>query len=376
VSSGGDHKRSNPPSSRADLTLQEAPDPHRDLSGALHDVSNALTVMLGWVQEARDPEATRESVAYALDIIEQRARIARDLARRAIGGSAKFLDQDAQLDVTLGDAIEALSVMAQKIGVKVAQRGDARGIRIPAAGDVSQILTNLVMNAFAHAPPESTVTVVVDVWERSIAIDVADEGAGVPAARRKSIFEGDSTREGGAGVGLRYARALARAAGGDLDLVIDSFASLDDAVKSGARFRLTWPRVDTLPKPPVSVARMRVLEGTRILVIEDDRDVTDLLEASLGARGATVTIARSPAELTAALGSEHDAALIDLSPISADPRAAFDALRKASPNARLVVMTGSAEGLPQEVDPEGVRLVRKPFEVSEIVAALIEPRKA
>jgi hypothetical protein len=43
---------------------------------------------------------------------------------------------------------------------------------------------------------------------------------------------------------------------------------------------------------------------------------------------------------------------------------------------RLVVMTGSAEGLPSEVSTEGVRLVRKPFEVSEIVAALLEPRSA
>jgi CheY-like chemotaxis protein len=349
--------------------IREGVDPHRDLAGALHDVSNALTVMLGWVTEARAPEATREAVAFALGVIEQRARIARDLARRAIGAGVKLIDQDGQLDATLADAVEALTVMAQKIGVKVKREGDARAARIPSAGDVSQIVTNLVMNALAHAPPDSSVTVSVHVAEWTIAVEVADEGAGVIPARRDSIFEGDSAREGGAGVGLRYARALARAAGGELELVPDT-----DPKSSGARFRLTWPRVDTLPKPPISVARMRVLEGTRVLVVEDDRDVTDLLEASLSARGAHVTIARSRAELTEALALPHDAALIDLSPIARDTKGAFDALRKAVPNARLVVMTGSADGLPDEVG-EGVRLVRKPFEVSEIVAALVETRK-
>jgi CheY-like chemotaxis protein len=119
---------------------------------------------------------------------------------------------------------------------------------------------------------------------------------------------------------------------------------------------------------------MRVLEGTRVLVVEDDRDVTDLLEASLGARGATVTIARSREELTVCLAAPHDAALIDLSPIATDLEAAFAQLRAATPAPKLVVMTGNAEGLPETIDTTGVRLVRKPFEVSEIVAAILDPR--
>ena len=365
--SGGDPKRpSEAPTGLTPPIGVMVADPHRDLAGALHDVSNALTVMLGWVQESRTDHASREQVAYALGIIEQRARIARDLARRAIGGGAKFLDQDGQLDGTIRDAIDALAVMAQRVGVRVNLVGVSPGVKIPAAGDISQIVTNLVMNALAYAPADTEVTVSgAATTERLAVIDVTDQGAGVAPARRDSIFEGDTKREGGAGVGLRHARALARAIGGDVELIADP---------AGARFRVTWPRLDGLPKPPQSVARIRVLEGTRVLVLEDDGDVTDLLEASLGARGAEVTIVRTHAELAGALTKPHDAALIDLSPIAGNVKAAFDALRMFAPNARLVVMTGSAEGLPPEVSAEGVRLVRKPFEVSEIVAALVDPR--
>jgi CheY-like chemotaxis protein len=365
--SGGDSKR--PSQAPVGLTPPMGvmvADPHRDLAGALHDVSNALTVMLGWVQESRAEHATRESVAYALGIIEQRARIARDLARRAIGAGSKILDQDGHLDVTLRDAIDALAVMAQRVGVRVRLVGMTPGVKIPAAGDVSQIVTNLVMNALAYAPANSEVTVSLDgTTDRTAVIDVTDQGAGVAPTRRDSIFEGDSKREGGAGVGLRHARALARALGGDVELL---------AEPQGARFRVSWPRLDGLPKPPQSVARIRVLEGTRVLILEDDGDVTDLLEASLGARGAEVTVVRSHADLAGALTKPHDAALIDLSPIAGNVRAAFDALRMFAPNARLVIMTGNAEGLPPEVSADTVRLVRKPFEVSEIVAALLEPR--
>jgi hypothetical protein len=55
------------------------------VTGALHDVSNALTVLLGWVAEARVGRGSPEQVDRALVIVEERARTARDLARRAIG---------------------------------------------------------------------------------------------------------------------------------------------------------------------------------------------------------------------------------------------------------------------------------------------------
>ena len=342
--------------------------PERDVTGALHDVSNALTVMLGWVAEARAPFAKREAVAYALGIIEQRARIARDLARRAIGASSTSVDKDDALDATIGDALDALAVEAARSGVRLTRAVHARGARVPSAGDVSRILTNMVMNALAYAPPDSEVVVSVEATERVVVIDVQDAGPGISPPRRDSIFEGDSTRRGGSGVGLRHARALARAAKGDLELL--------STEGPGARFRLTWPRGDALPPPPMSVPRLRLLQGQKVLIVEDDADVTQLLEAALGARGAEVTLVRDAAGLEAALAEgPHDAALIDLSPIAADVKGAFDAIRASSPGILLIVMTGRAEALPGEVSTDGIRLVRKPFEVSEVVLALTDRKR-
>jgi CheY-like chemotaxis protein len=103
--------------------------------------------------------------------------------------------------------------------------------------------------------------------------------------------------------------------------------------------------------------------------------VTLLLGTALGARGAIVTVARDRAELTRALAAgQHDAALIDLSPIASDVRGAVDALRKSSPTAALVFISGSSVGLPDAFAGEGVVWVRKPFEVAEIVAAVLQAR--
>lgn len=333
-----------------------------DVTGALHDVSNALTVLLGWAAEARSPGATGEQVSYALRIIEQRARAARDLARRAIGDRSEVVDRDEGAESAIADCLGALAVEAQGAGVTFTRQGGAGLARVRGAAEISHVLTNVLLNAIAHAPRGSAITVDVATSAGELTVDLADEGPGVPAERRESIFAGDTTRAGGAGVGLRHARAVARAAGGDLELVPSS---------AGARFRLRWPRADVLPRPPASVPRMRSLEGTRVLVVEDDEAVTQLLESALEARGAEVVVARARKELAGALAAgPPDAALVDLSPIADDPKGALAALRAANPRAAVVIITGSADGLPQALEGESVKLVRKPFEVAEIVAAI------
>ncbi|MDP9149466.1 MAG: ATP-binding protein [Myxococcota bacterium] len=345
-----------------------AGDPHRDVTGALHDVSNALTVLLGWIAEAHSARDSADQLERALAIIEDRARTARDLARRAIGAHITVADREESLDAVIDDVIEALSVEAQRVGVAVTVGARAPGVRIPLAGDASQILTNVVLNALAWAPRNSQVSVEAHADLSSAGIVVQDEGPGVPPAQASRIFEGSKGREGGAGVGLRHARALARAAGGDLEL-------MPPQTGCGASFRLRWPRIEhVVPIAPLSAPRPPVLAGTRLLLVEDDGHVATLLEAALGARGAEVVVARTASELALQSSSRFDAALVDLSPIAHDVQGAIDALRRGSPDALIVFISGSAVGLPEGLTDDNVRWVRKPFEVGEIVVVLAEAR--
>ncbi len=366
-------------------------DAELSVSGALHDVSNALTVLLGWVAEARTEGAPQETIEYALDVIDRRARMARDLARRAIGAAPPDAGE-AEVDAVVDDLLASLRVEAAHGTIKLARLRMAAFVKVRGASDVSHVLTNLLLNALAHAPSHSTVWVDLQASDTTVVIEVVDEGPGVAPARAVAVFEGDSTRKGGAGVGLRHARAVARAVGGDLELVpsltprtagapasgtgvMGASGALLPSAARGARFRLTWPRSDArIPPPPPSLARVRPLEGKRVLLVEDDTDVIDLLETALGARGADVTVARTSAELARVLapGSSppHDAALFDLSPIVDDVAGALASLAAHSPDATIVLITGSVGGLPEAISPEHVRWVRKPFEVGEVVAAL------
>lgn len=350
-----------------DPTDPHASDPHRDLAGVLHDVSNALTVLLGWVAEARAPDATAESVHYALGIIEQRARIARDLARHAIG-SPRF-DSPRDVGAVISEVIQALRIEADRRGAHLSLNGSLSA-KIGGALDLSQVLTNIVLNALAHAPQGSEVKVTLGLEDDRCSLVVSDEGPGVASVRKESIFQGDSMRPGGTGVGLRHSRELARAAGGDVEL-------LASEPRAGARFKILWPRADAIPRPPMSVSRLADFEAVRILIVEDDAAVTQLLETVLDARGAEVTVAASPEEIRDALGAgPYDAILVDLSPIAADPAAAFASFRTACPEGSIVLITGSADALPDAIANEAVELVRKPFEVREVVNALSRKKRS
>lgn len=346
--------------------------PKRDALGALHEVSNALTVLLGWIAEARDPDATPDEVKHALRIVEGRARAARDFARRAIGAEVPPAG-DAELDAVIAEVTEALALEAARAQVRIVLEGPA-ACRVPLGEDLAQVLTNLALNALAYAPKGGELRVVTSVAPREVVVDVRDDGPGVPAERRATVFEGDTTRHGGAGIGLRHARALARAAGGELELV-----AAPDA--RGARFRVSWPRdVPTavgavLPpdatcgaEPRASRPKLQVLAGARILVVEDDSGVTNLLESALEARGAEVTVARTAAELAARIHAGHTAVLVDLSPIADDVAGAIDLVRRQATGAAIVFITGSAEALPDGM--EDAAWLRKPFEVGDLVTVL------
>jgi DNA-binding NtrC family response regulator len=116
------------------------------------------------------------------------------------------------------------------------------------------------------------------------------------------------------------------------------------------------------------------LAGARILLVEDDDAVVDLLDTALTARGADVVTVRHRRDLAQALtAGPFDAALFDISPIQDDVRGAVALVRSARrerEELRVVLISGSAAQMPEMPDAWVTAWIRKPFDVSEILHAL------
>ncbi|MFI4925408.1 MAG: ATP-binding protein [Vicinamibacteria bacterium] len=112
--------------------------------------------------------------------------------------------------------------------------GDAERIRT--------IVDNLVSNAIKYSPRSGTIDAKLRTRDGLAVLEVADEGPGVPAAERESVFEsffqGAPPTEGrvkGSGLGLAIAREYAHAHGGRVEVV-----DRPDGAR-GACFRLVLP---------------------------------------------------------------------------------------------------------------------------------------
>jgi two-component system, OmpR family, sensor kinase len=99
---------------------------------------------------------------------------------------------------------------------------------------LAQAVLNLVNNAQVHTPPETQIEVRAVAGTDHVAIEVADNGPGVPAAIREQVFDpfvrGDTP--GSTGLGLAVAQAVVHAHGGAIDL---------DTGPHGTRIRLSLP---------------------------------------------------------------------------------------------------------------------------------------
>jgi signal transduction histidine kinase len=138
--------------------------------------------------------------------------------------------------VQLAEVVEAALVAIKwPTGVKVELAGLSG---LPAiegdAGQLRQVLVNLLENAIHATSPAGTVTVRGRQESGALALEVADTGPGVDPATRRRLFEPlITTKAHGVGLGLALCRRIAQRHGGDV--------TYTDREGGGARFTLHLP---------------------------------------------------------------------------------------------------------------------------------------
>ena len=294
------------------------------------------------------------------------------MPREAIGATPSR-DIARRLGEVVADVIDGLSIEAARSGVALVTEGDGDA-EVLGASAIGHVVTNLLLNALAFSPAGTTIRVTLGMTPTRVSVTIADEGPGVDPVVADMLFEGRTSRPGGAGIGLRHAREIVRRLGGDISHV--------DA-PAGATFEITLVRhvvraaSSDSPRRSASSQTLRsAVAGARVLVLEDDRAVCALLDTGLGARGIEVIAIHDEPSLRAALSTSGaiDAVLLDLSPIAHDVEGSFSAVRAALPGAGIVFISGSAVAVESELvnGDKRTRWVRKPFEVSEITQAIAE----
>jgi CheY-like chemotaxis protein len=179
---------------------------------------------------------------------------------------------------------------------------------------LEQVVNNLVSNAIKYTPPGGDIHVVVESGGDDVVLRVRDSGKGIPPEMLTRVFDmfmqGETTidrTEGGMGIGLTLVKKLVTLHQGTVRAYSRGRGSGSEFV---VRLPLAHEQVQVAAPKPQAIAQ----PGTRrILVIEDNSEIRDLLRIKLRKLGHDVEAAEDGVKgLEKLLENPPDVALIDI----------------------------------------------------------------
>lgn len=219
----------------------------RFTADASHELRTPLTALrsVGEVAlraRSDDPTQLREAIGSMLEEAQRMNALVGRLLRLARLESDAFAIQfrRVQLDTHLTVLCDSVAVLAEEKNVQISITCPRRLAITTDIALLGHAVINLLHNAITYAPPTSIVRISVKSDDAAVAIEISDEGPGIPVEHHARIFErfyrvNDSfeRKSGGFGLGLCIAKTSIDRLGGAIAIV--------DGLTRGAVFRITLP---------------------------------------------------------------------------------------------------------------------------------------
>jgi signal transduction histidine kinase/ActR/RegA family two-component response regulator len=362
-------------------------------SGIAHDINNALSPAALYTQALLEREVSLSQEARDRLVIVNRA--IDDVGATVARMRTFYRPRDVELTLSPIDLNQLLQQvaeltrarwrdMAQQHGTVIELQGEYAP-QLPAVmgaeSEIRDALTNLVLNAVDAMPGGGTLTLRTRVKEtrvsaneatRSVIVEVRDTGTGMTEAVRNRCLEPFFTTKGERGTGLGLAMVYGMAQRHSADLEIDSEPGRGTTMRIA--FQVTAITASE-PRSPDAAATGPL----RLLLIDDDPLLLQSLQDVLSMDGHQVTAAdggqRGIDEYFAARARGEPFAIVvtDLGMPKVDGRTVAAAIKSASPETPVVLLTGWGQRLRDEAQlPENVdRVLSKPPRVSELRSTLV-----
>ncbi|MGH9495609.1 MAG: PAS domain S-box protein [Candidatus Sulfotelmatobacter sp.] len=364
--------------------------------GIAHDFNNLLMVIQGYaeiiLQEGDTSSATTKNVETILRTTEGAANLTRQLLSfsRKHAFSSQVLDMNALVN-RMGEML--LGVLREEMKFVVKLNSDACCISAD-AGQIEQVIMNLVVNARDAMPKGGTLTLqtarvqsealrgstpsVAPAGEY-VMLAVSDTGVGMDSETQSRIFEPFFTtksKDEGTGLGLSVVYNIVRASSG--------YVRVTSEPGKGSTLQVFFPRVHAVPteQPAQSPARPLRTGMETILVAEDQPDLRWMICQFLQTLGYSVLEAKDGGDAVA-LAEQYkgtiDVVLTDVVMPQVRGSEVARKLAASRPEIKVIFMSGYTEGGvdANEGDngPEAA-LLQKPFELDRLATKIREVLEA
>ena len=351
--------------------------------GVAHDFNNVLSIILGRAQLALDG-VEDPRLKKSLHAIEQAALDAAKTVRRLQEFTRVRTDTDfEQVDVShlvrsaLQMAEPRLRENREKDGVDIEVSMDLNTVN-SVWGDTAELreaLLNIIFNAIDAMPEGGKLNIKARQEDNQVVLSVADTGVGIPDKMIANVFDPFFTTKGpdGMGLGLSITYGIITRHGGNVDV--------ESSLGNGSTFYVRLPLGgkaminETSPGSPSSPRK------AKILLVDDDPEVSEVLEMMLDQIGNEVTVvSRGQEAITRFEQGDYDLVITDLGMPDISGWEVAKAVKQKSPGTPVVLITGWGVQLDSEQRNEsGVDgVIAKPFSkqvISDEMARLLKDIK-
>ena len=319
------------------------------LAGVAHELNNPLSVVVGYasmLKELAQDDATRTRASRVHAAAERCARIVKTFL--AMARSRPPQRGAVQLDEVAENALELAGYGLRTAGIEIIRELDPELPQVWGDSDqLHQVVTNLIVNAqqaLMHTAHTRRLWLRTLQRDGEVVLEVEDNGPGMTPEVQKRIFEPFFTTKPqgvGTGVGLSVCLGIVTAHEGRI--------SVRSEPGHGTCFSvaLALHRGPIASADPVAAPAAMAPAPGRVLVVDDELEIAELVAEHLRRDGLTVEIVSSGRKALARLKSQaFDVVVSDLRMPDLDGRALVDALREQHPELarRVVLITGDALG--------------------------------
>ena len=350
--------------------------------GIAHDFNNLLTSTLGNISLALYDINVRHPAYTILARAEQATLRAQELTQQLLtfakGGSP--VRKTASIDTLIRETA-GFALRGGRVKCDFDLPADLWLVDID-AGQMSQVIHNLIINADHAMPHGGTVLVRGENVQlpdgnslpggRYVRITVRDQGMGIPEEHLGKIFDPYfTTKQRGSGLGLATSYAIIRNHGGSI--------AVESALGKGTTFDLYLP-ASSAREEPGKVESAQLQHGTgNILIMDDEEAVRETAASVLRRLGYTVSFAeegRRAVELyreAREAGAPFDLVIMDLTiPGGMGGREALTLLREMDPDVRAIVSSGYSNDpvMANYAEYGFAGVVCKPFRIRDLGLAV------
>jgi len=242
--------------------------------------------------------------------------------------------------------------------------------------DLFDAVVNLIKNAVEALRDGGKITVkTFTTLDEKAFLVVSDTGVGIPRENLTHLFEPFWTSKGynGTGMGLAAAYGIVRRHGGEI--------TIESGEGAGATVTVSLPCAKEPRPAPASVPSSCSPSKLRILAVDDQQPIVDLLRKALERHGQTVITALSgPKAMNLFKESPTDVVISDLGMPQMNGWEVGKAIKewcreKDIPKPRFIILTGWADqaGNREQLEESGVDAVmEKPVEVKRLLEVVMD----